>query len=280
MQSENKMTLTTSRKSFVFVTSNGPCVPQDEGTRDRIRRQAMSRVKSSRQQRAEGQTRKPGDQHITIMARQENSLCEDSHKSASNATDADEALITSDGANLRLSEQRNRFLDAIPSKPTSTGYEVVRMKYQFDVLDLSGFTTFYISQAEARPLLGHPSRILSMFRSRQWSFFSYVPARFGHSQCCDDAGESFPFLNTAVLPGLIEAVRCVAAACHSIVVNDNPRSFEVFSLYRQSLQSLQKALSHPDERLKPDTLCAVDILAIYEASLNLQASNVQELTQE
>lgn len=75
-------------------------------------------------------------------------------------------------------------------------------------------------------------------------------------------------------------MRCVAAACHSIVVNDNPRSFEVFSLYRQSLQSLQKALNHPNERLKPDTLCAVDILAIYEASLNLQASNVQELTQE
>lgn len=203
MQSENKMTITTSPTSFVFVTSNGPSVPQDEGTRDRIRRQAMSRVKSSRQQRAEGQTRKPGDQHITIMARQENSLCEDSHKpasNASNATDAEEALNTSDGANLRLRRQRNRFPEAIPSKPTSTGYEAVRMKYQFDVLDLSGFTTFYISQAEARPLVGHPSRILSMFRSRQWSFFSYVPARFGHSRCCDDAGESFPFLNTPVLP--------------------------------------------------------------------------------
>ena len=75
-------------------------------------------------------------------------------------------------------------------------------------------------------------------------------------------------------------MRCIAAACHSIVVNDNPRSSEVFSLYSQSLQSLQKALDHPDERLKPDTLCAVDILAIFEASLYLQTSNVQELTQE
>ena len=199
MQSKSKMTITNSRTSFVFVTSNGPSVPQDEGTRDRIRRQAMSRVKSSRQQRAEGQTRKPGNQHITIMARQENRLCEDGHKPASNTTDAHKALITCGGANLRLSGQRNRFPAAIPSKPTSTGYELVKMKYQFDVLDLSGITTFYISQAEARPLLGHPSRILSMFRSRQWSFLSYVPARFGHSQCCDDAGESLPFLNTAVL---------------------------------------------------------------------------------
>lgn len=190
MPSENKMTNTTSRTSFVFVTSDGPCVPQDDGTRDRIRRQAMSRVKSSRRQRAEGQKRKPGFQHIVIMARQENTLCEDNHKPASNATNTDKDLITSDGANLRLSEQQNRFLAAIPSKPTSIGYEAVRMKYQFDVLDLSGFTTFYISRAEARPLLGHPSRIFSMIRKRQWSFFSYIPARFGHSQCCDDAGES------------------------------------------------------------------------------------------
>ena len=200
MQSENKMTITTSRTPFVFVISNGPCVPQDECTRNRIRRQAMSRVKSSRQRRAEGQTRKPGNHHITIVARQENSLCEDSHKPASTATDADGALIISDGADIRLREQWNRLYNAIPSKPTSTGYEVVRMKYQFDVLDLSGFTTFYISQAEARPLLGHSSRILSMFRNRQWSFFSYVPARFGHSQCCDDAGENFPFPNTAAMP--------------------------------------------------------------------------------
>lgn len=200
MQSENKISITSSRTAFVFVTSNGPSVPQDDGTRNRIRRQAMSRVKSSRQQRAERQTRKPGDQHITVMARQESSLCGDCHKPASNATDAGGALIISDGANLPLSGQRNRFPEAIPSKPTSTGYEMVRMKYQFDVLDLSGFTTFYISEAEARPLVGHPSRILSWFRSRQRSFFSYVPVRFGHSQCCDDAGESFPFLNTAVLP--------------------------------------------------------------------------------
>ena len=189
MQSENNMITTTSQTSFLFVTSTGPCVPQEEGTRNRIRRQAMSRVKSSRQQRAEGQKRKPGDQYITIMERQENAPYEDSHKSANNATDADEALITSDGANLWLRGQRNRFLDTIPSKPASTGYELIRMKYKFDVLDLSGFTTFYISRAKARPLLGHPSRILSMFRSRQWSFFSYIPVRFGHSQCCDDAGE-------------------------------------------------------------------------------------------
>ena len=196
MRLENK----TPQTSFVFVSSSGPSIPQDEGTRDRIRRQAMSRVKSSRQQRAAGQTYKPRGQHLTIMARQKNGLCEDSHKPASNAIDADKALITSNRASLRLSEQRKKFLNAIPSKPASTGYEVVRMKYQFDILDLSGFTTFYISHAEARPLLGHPSRILSRFRSRQWSFFSYVPARFGHSQCCDDAGESFPSLNTAVLP--------------------------------------------------------------------------------
>lgn len=188
MQSRTKMSNTASRTSFVFVTSIGPCVPQDEGTRGKIRRQAMSQVKSSRQRRAEGQKRKLGDQHITIMARQQNTLCQDNSLPARDATDADEALITSDSADFRFSEQRNRFLATIPSKLAGTGYEVVRMKYQFDVLDLSGFTTFFVSEAEARLLLGHPSQILSMFRSRHWSFFSYVPARFGHSQCCDDAG--------------------------------------------------------------------------------------------
>ena len=70
-------------------------------------------------------------------------------------------------------------------------------------------------------------------------------------------------------------MRCLAAACHSIALSNNPRSAEVFSLYSRSLQSLQKALDHPDEQFKPDTLCAVEILAIYEASLNSEASNVQ-----
>ena len=193
IQSKTKMAITASRASFAFVTSNGPCVPQDEGTRGRIRRQAMSRVKRSRQQRAERQNRKPGDQHITIMTRQENAICGENRKPASDAKDADKALITSDDADPRFCAQRNRLHDTVLPKSLSTGYETVRMKYQCDVLDLSGFTTFYISHAKARPLLGHPSQILSMFRSRQWSFLSYVPARFGHSECCDDAGEGFHF---------------------------------------------------------------------------------------
>lgn len=149
------MTVTTS---FVFVTSNNPCAPLENTTREKIRRQAMSRVKCSRKKQSR-------DHHIAIMARADPSLVQ-GHESAVGP------------------------VCNIPLRPSSTGYEMVKMKYQFDVLDLSGFTTIYIPEAEALSLVGHPTQILRSFRSRHESFFSYIPARFGFSRCCDDAGEN------------------------------------------------------------------------------------------
>ncbi|KAB8349619.1 hypothetical protein FH972_023639 [Carpinus fangiana] len=235
------------RASFVFVTSNGPRIPKDDDIRESIRRQAMSRVRSSRQQNVERQKRKLGEQCIAIMARQGDGRDGCSSEPQAMATELNGAGVVRVSDNmLELSKGQTESPATLRSTLSSTGYERLRTEYKFDVLDLSGFTTIYISQTEGRSLLGCPSLILSKFRRRQWSFLSYIPARYGHSQCCDDA------------------VQCVAAACHSIVINNNPRSLGVLSLYNRALKSVQSAIYDSEERLKPDTLCAVHILAFYE----------------
>ena len=76
---------------------------------------------------------------------------------------------------------------AIPASPSSTGYELMRIHHDFDIVDLSALATFHVGRATPQALASQPRRLIDVLRCRQWSYFSYLPSRYGHSTCLDDA---------------------------------------------------------------------------------------------
>ena len=138
---------------------------------------------------------------------------------------------------------------AVPGSVPSSGYERMRIGYGFDLLDLSALTTFHTGRITAQVLSREPHRLTHVLRCRQWSYFSFLPSRYGHSACLDDAAH------------------CVAARVRQWMdtPSDSPDK-GVLSLYSRSLTSLQSALGDPVTCLEPEVLCATVILAIYEVS--------------
>ena len=86
------------------------------------------------------------------------------------------------------------------------------------------------------------------------TYAQYLPSRMGHSSLLDTA------------------VRCVAHVfrefyCRYTTANYVPNSvkqMETTFLYTQALAGLQKALNSARESLKPETLCATELLYMFE----------------
>lgn len=94
-----------------------------------------------------------------------------------------------------------------------------------------------------------PSLLPSILTCRQWSYFSFVPPRFGHVAPLDDA------------------FRCLVTITHSHLVPDHRRSDRVIlQSYGKALQSLQQAFSEPNDRHSAEILCATGLLSIFEVS--------------
>ncbi|KAL8762428.1 MAG: hypothetical protein Q9184_001556 [Pyrenodesmia sp. 2 TL-2023] len=85
-----------------------------------------------------------------------------------------------------------------------------------------------------------------MIRSRQWSYFSYVPLRYGNTTSLDDA------------------VCCVAARVRQWITNPGRPTNRVLAHYARAVRSLQRALDDPSQRFHPDVLCATQILSIFQ----------------
>ena len=78
---------------------------------------------------------------------------------------------------------------------------------------------------------------------------AFVPPRFGHIAALDDA------------------FRCLVTAAHSTLVTSGPRySDRTLACYDKALRSLQSAVDDPRARQKPEILCAVSLLALFEVS--------------
>ncbi|KAL8870899.1 MAG: hypothetical protein Q9174_003163 [Haloplaca sp. 1 TL-2023] len=137
-------------------------------------------------------------------------------------------------------------LGGIPWSPSSTGYEAARIRYDFDVIELSALTAIHIGRATAEPLHDRPPRLLEILQSKQWSYFDYLPGRYGQTPCLDDA------------------ICCVAARVRQWITNHSKPTRQVLELYCRAVKSLQAALDDPCERLHPNVLCATEVLSIYE----------------
>ena len=135
----------------------------------------------------------------------------------------------------------------IPPRMPSSGYELLRIRHGIDLLDLSSLTTFHVGRVTSHVLHDEPSRLHDILRCRQWSYFSYLPARYGHDACLDIAAE------------------CVAKRVqYWLAYGSAAPGQEVLALYTRALVALRAKLADPVERLRPEVLCATQMLAIHE----------------
>ena len=237
------MEQTSSSESYEFIdVSSHAGVATGQTTRRLIRRQAMSRAAAARRQRGTWGNRNLGQYPVSQP---------DLEEEAGVENDA----ATSDSVRMDSSSQQQGLMPvtgirmAMPGNVPSIGYERMRIGYGFDLLDISALTTFHTGRVTAQVLSREPHRLAHVLRCRQWSYFSFLPSRYGHSACLDDAAH------------------CVAARVRQWI--DKPLNLPdngVLSLYSKSLTSLQSALGDPVTCLQPEVLCAAVILAIYEVS--------------
>ena len=229
--------------SYVFIdSSSDAAVPIGKESRKLIRKQAMEKVAAAR--RKTGTWGQHNRRQYPI-----------SQLDLEKQTEAGREAAASNSARPDLNHQQQGLIQffkagtAVPPSLASSGYESMKIKYGFDLLDVSALTTFHTGRITAQLLSKEPLRLATILRYCQWSYFSFLPSRYGYSACLDDA------------------THCLAARLRQWVntPGNSPRD-GVLSLYSKSLTSLQSALNDPDLCLKPETLCATAILGIYEVS--------------
>ncbi|KAL8855135.1 MAG: hypothetical protein Q9221_000041 [Calogaya cf. arnoldii] len=101
-------------------------------------------------------------------------------------------------------------------------------------------------RAPARHLRDRPDRLLDMLRCKRWSYFEYLPSRFGLTRCLDDA------------------ICCIAARVRQWINIPAEPDRQALGLYSKAVKSLQAALEDPVGCYHPDVLCATEIMAIFE----------------
>ena len=230
---------TTSYGSYEFIDSSSDAgIPRGLDTRRRIRRQAMSRVAADRRQ--QGSWGQYNRRQYPVSQLRSVQLVEADNEAATSSS----APVPSTSQSI-IPGMKSR--SRVPTSIPCSGYELMRIDYGFDLLDLSALTSFHTGRVTGQLLSQEPHRLVHILRYRQMSYFSFLPSRYGHSACLDNAA------------------RCVAARVRQWMSSpsDPPRD-GVLSLYSKSLNSLQSALDDPILCLKPETLCATAILAIYE----------------
>ena len=233
----------TGSVSFEFIDSSSDAgVPTGQDTRRLIRRQAMSRVAAARkQQRNWGQLNRR-QYPVSRLSLEEQ---------AKAGAEAAASISSREGSGHQqqglIPVLKARM--AVPASVPSSGYESMRISYGFDLLDVSALTTFHTGRITAQLLSREPHRLTHILRYRQWSYLSFLPSRYGHTPCLDNAAH------------------CVAARLRQwLIAPLDPPNDSVLSLYSRALISLQSALNDPVLCLRPEILCATAILGIYEVN--------------
>ena len=137
------------------------------------------------------------------------------------------------------------------NSPPTTDYERLRMKYHFDIRDLSILTSFNIGTGTMLAISSNPELLTTLLGSQMQSYLQFIPIRYGHK----------PFL-TAVID-------CVSAKVHSKLYPRN-EMFEgmILRMYAKALAQLQVAVAGDESSLDPDLLCAIQMLSLHEVRAN------------
>ncbi len=208
--------------THVFITATNKLEPDDKHARKRIRKQAMSKSAQARKKRG------GYGQHNLIQYPAEYLPCSGGKSDPQVSVKA-----------------------LIPASLASSSYEKMRIRYNFDLLDLSQLTSFHISYATANILANKPTMLTEVLGHRDWSYLNYLPGRIGHNSALD------------------KAAACVAARAQQWLSSPSePVSSSILKLYSSALAALQAELQCPNACLRPDVLCATQLLGIYEVSFH------------
>ena len=123
----------------------------------------------------------------------------------------------------------------------------MRMKYHFDIRDLSLLTSFNIGKGTMLAISNNPELLNTLLGSHIDSYLQYMPSRYGHK------------------PYLTAVIDCVSAKVHSKLYPLN-EMFEgmILQMYARALAALQEAVSGGEDSLDPDLLCAIQMLSLHE----------------
>ncbi|KAI9040358.1 uncharacterized protein KD926_008315 [Aspergillus affinis] len=130
-------------------------------------------------------------------------------------------------------------------QPSYNGYDTLRVKYNFDITDLTSFTDVDLGRIAYLSLRDQPTRLVSLLQKRSSSFLAFLPSRYGSRAYLDDA------------------MHCVAARAGQML-GFPVRASTLSMLYVKALRSLQHAILDRTECLGPDVYCATRLLALYE----------------
>jgi hypothetical protein len=131
-----------------------------------------------------------------------------------------------------------------------SGVDRMVADYDINPVHFSALTNIQLGGVAASVLSHEPERLQHLLGGQHWSYFSFVPSRFGH----------YPFLD--------DAVRCLVAKVRSMVTSSAEAESVVLSHYGKALKSLQEAVQDPNLAMGPDVLGATGILSVFEVSMH------------
>jgi hypothetical protein len=257
---------------FVNSTITSPSVPRDLAVRALIRKQAMKKASAARKR--DGNYGKHNlRQYPVFIFDQENIAREPAvvalNQGKQTGHNGPQALRTKDGGNTRDKDiklahnrvernalERQRWLakitlnENVSAGMSAKGYERTSMRSDFDILDLSTLATLHVGRATRAALSQNPTHLIHQLRSNydpQWSFLAFMPSRYDQEVRC-----------------LTDATNCIISRARQIISPNKIWEAAVITFYVRALDSLQRALDCPTQRLRPEVLCATEILALYE----------------
>ncbi|KAL7967964.1 hypothetical protein HDV63DRAFT_396082 [Trichoderma sp. SZMC 28014] len=217
---------------FSFVNFDGPNLVPDAQVRRRIRQQAMRDTAVARKQR--GDYGKHNMRQYPVFLSQT-----DGSKSLGSALDSDEQQ--------RIRQSIDLYVPFSLQDP--------RMPKEFSLLlNLMPLTGLRLGVGTLSHYLYEPTQPKDAIVTAQASsqrLLSFIPSRYGHVQL------------------LRHATDCVIAKVQYISQPEENRSpkgdLKALMHYQKALQALQEALLDEREWAKPETLCATQLLGIFEA---------------
>lgn len=127
------------------------------------------------------------------------------------------------------------------------GYTAARIEYNFDLLDLSTFTSAHMGRTAAASLHENKSAMQGYLRTRDESFLEFVPKLYTESL----------LLRTVVDCVLSQAQR-------TLCQNPKVPQAEVYTLYQKAIHGLQEALNDESTAFDSDVLCSVQLMQLFE----------------
>ncbi|KAK3370800.1 hypothetical protein B0T24DRAFT_300131 [Lasiosphaeria ovina] len=263
---------------FAFVSYDGPRLPRDAKTRSLIRRRAMKDVAASRRQR--GDYGKHNLRQFPVFvgefvkaeprddaALPDGSDNDDSPTPSSTETVASAHSVTKYEQAYQAFPLRERdcgFLASLsPPADAATKLQLFHPVPRGDAglmaaSDLSmllslapltglrlGLASLARSPWEVRNRGPDPS-FLSAPRLGSSKLLAFIPSRYGQ------------------VATLTHATDCVVAKLRHMMVGQGGGEADVLGHYTKALRALQVALDDEEQRFTPETLCATQLLAVYE----------------